>query len=524
MLNGSIDIQSEVGVGTRVDIHIPLLRVPGVGSATSTPSSVTSKSACSTLANAVHALLAEHTGKCVALYGFDSDNPQETERRHILASYITRWLQYEIVAVEAPDADVLILDEQSLHRLDEDLYTRCPIVVLCGASPPTSHGPKGARIVMEVVSKPFGPYKLAKALQASFNRLPLASSPASTAVPRRSPSSSPISSATPATAGLGRLSLNPEAISLDVSRKGSTSAGESANAQMAINSPSAFSGAIASSDLESSSSLFPYVPPEVSAGDRFKVALLSRPRLEKRVTEPASIRNVLSPPPGVPKANASPQSSRPHETSTLSTDIASITPLKAATNGRVRSVKVVAGSERSKADERVRSPRVLLVEDNNVNLRLLQTYMRKRKYESVDSAENGQLAVQAVKVITEMYDIIFMDISMPIMNGFEATRAIRAIEQEWRDSGEGNVGMKVRPALIIALTGLASAQDQSEAFASGVDLFMTKPVSFREVGQLLDNWEANEKGEQERERTAEELGLPSDASTISEVTEEGREH
>ena len=47
------------------------------------------------------------------------------------------------------------------------------------------------------------------------------------------------------------------------------------------------------------------------------------------------------------------------------------------------------------------------------------------------------------------------------------------------------------PALIIALTGLASQADQSEAFASGVDLFMTKPVSFKEVGKLLDNWEAN---------------------------------
>lgn len=47
------------------------------------------------------------------------------------------------------------------------------------------------------------------------------------------------------------------------------------------------------------------------------------------------------------------------------------------------------------------------------------------------------------------------------------------------------------PALIIALTGLASSRDQSEAFKSGVDLFMTKPVSFKEVGRLLDNWEAH---------------------------------
>lgn len=47
------------------------------------------------------------------------------------------------------------------------------------------------------------------------------------------------------------------------------------------------------------------------------------------------------------------------------------------------------------------------------------------------------------------------------------------------------------PCLIVALTGLASSRDQSEAFTSGMDLYMTKPVSFREVGRLLDNWEAN---------------------------------
>lgn len=55
-----------------------------------------------------------------------------------------------------------------------------------------------------------------------------------------------------------------------------------------------------------------------------------------------------------------------------------------------------------------RPPRLLLVDDNKINLRLLETFMKKRKYRFVDSAENGQLAVNAADASKEGYDIIFM--------------------------------------------------------------------------------------------------------------------
>ena len=87
---------------------------------------------------------------------------------------------------------------------------------------------------------------------------------------------------------------------------------------------------------------------------------------------------------------------------------------------------------------------------------------------------------------------------MPVMNGFEATKAIRNIEAA-RAHENGSILSENRvpstPALIIALTGLASSRDQTEAFTSGVDLFITKPVSFKEIGRLLGNWEKTQQGE-----------------------------
>jgi CheY-like chemotaxis protein len=132
-------------------------------------------------------------------------------------------------------------------------------------------------------------------------------------------------------------------------------------------------------------------------------------------------------------------------------------------------------------------PRVLVVDDNLINQRLLATYLKtKRQYKLIETAENGQKAVDMAIAADPSFNIIFMDISMPVMDGFEATRAIR--EYEGSEAG--------RPrAMIIALTGLASGRDQREGFESGCDLYMTKPVSFKQVGKLLDNWEMHQSKE-----------------------------
>jgi CheY-like chemotaxis protein len=70
----------------------------------------------------------------------------------------------------------------------------------------------------------------------------------------------------------------------------------------------------------------------------------------------------------------------------------------------------------------------------------------------------------------EGYDII-LDISMPILDGFGATRQIRQIERARKDKAGRESAATPSPALVITLTGLASSRDQSEALTSGVDLF-----------------------------------------------------
>ncbi|OAA71730.1 CheY-like superfamily [Akanthomyces lecanii RCEF 1005] len=116
----------------------------------------------------------------------------------------------------------------------------------------------------------------------------------------------------------------------------------------------------------------------------------------------------------------------------------------------------------------------LLVDDNAINLRILSTFMVKLK-KKFNTAQNGEEAVDAYKNAPNSFKCVFMDISMPVMDGLEATRAIRTYERE----------NKLPSAVIIALTGLASAEAQQDAFTSGVDLFLTKPVKLAELAAIL---------------------------------------
>jgi CheY-like chemotaxis protein len=71
---------------------------------------------------------------------------------------------------------------------------------------------------------------------------------------------------------------------------------------------------------------------------------------------------------------------------------------------------------------------------------------------------------------------------MPVMNGIDSSRAIRSFERE----------QDQKPATIIALTGIASAAAQQEAFSSGINTFLVKPIRFSELLKILNNWTPDE--------------------------------
>jgi len=91
-------------------------------------------------------------------------------------------------------------------------------------------------------------------------------------------------------------------------------------------------------------------------------------------------------------------------------------------------------------------------------------------------AENGLEAVHQYGVDPSSFELILMDMSMPIMDGFVATETIRAME----DRGKWD------RCRIIAVTGLGSEEDRKQAYQSGVDGFLLKPASLKKLRALIE--------------------------------------
>lgn len=113
--------------------------------------------------------------------------------------------------------------------------------------------------------------------------------------------------------------------------------------------------------------------------------------------------------------------------------------------------------------------KVLLVEDNELNRDMLSRRLVKRGF-SVLMAGDGR---EAVKMSSDLLpDVILMDLSLPEMNGWDATRMLKSVE-------------RTRHIPIVVLTAHALAEEREKALAAGADAFTTKPVNLEELLGIL---------------------------------------
>ncbi len=144
------------------------------------------------------------------------------------------------------------------------------------------------------------------------------------------------------------------------------------------------------------------------------------------------------------------------------------------TNLRRALQRVLSGSTPSRKDEMEEPLRVLLAEDNLINQRVLVAMLEKRGH-SVEVVDNGLDAVKAWE--KGGFDLVLMDLQMPIMNGLDAVTEIRAKEAE-----DGK-----RPIPVYALTAQAQEEDRTRCLEAGMDAYLSKPLKIDDLIALLRN-------------------------------------
>ncbi len=116
---------------------------------------------------------------------------------------------------------------------------------------------------------------------------------------------------------------------------------------------------------------------------------------------------------------------------------------------------------------------ILLVEDDIINQKVALSILKKRGH-NVTIAENGKIGLEYF--INNEYDVVLMDIQMPVMDGIEATKAIRKIEKE--------TGRKI---FIIAVTAYSLDKDRERIMAAGMDNYLCKPYKPVDLHNIIEN-------------------------------------
>jgi len=141
--------------------------------------------------------------------------------------------------------------------------------------------------------------------------------------------------------------------------------------------------------------------------------------------------------------------------------------------------------------------KVLLAEDNITNQQVALGILKKLGVEA-DVAGNGAEAIDALKTVR--YDLVLMDVQMPVMDGIEATKRIRKAEVGARNAergtrnGQGQFRQPATGIPIIAMTAHALAEDREQCLEAGMDDYIAKPVDSKTLAEVLSRWLKPEDG------------------------------
>ncbi|MCX8110625.1 MAG: response regulator, partial [Syntrophorhabdaceae bacterium] len=130
----------------------------------------------------------------------------------------------------------------------------------------------------------------------------------------------------------------------------------------------------------------------------------------------------------------------------------------------------------ARTERRLKRPlNILVAEDNEDNRLLVWSYFKNTPHK-IFLAENGKVALDKYKEGPEMYDLILMDMQMPVMDGYTATSLIRAWEKENR----------LNPIPILALTAYALKKDEQKSMEAGCNGHLTKPIKKSQLFEAID--------------------------------------
>ena len=425
MLGGAIEVRSQLNKGTEVKVTIPL--APSEGSL-ETPSHTPSSahSSATPHEDSITILRAQAFAESVVTYGFDVDSDTR-EMGRVLVHYLTDWFGLSVI-VESPVGPaprIIITDEKDLAALLARGTSAHNIIVLCTGSSRYHHNnilQADQSHTIEFCAKPFGPYRLAKILRTCLERenvILTSSEPITDHLGDKMVDSAFVVP----TPELSKLSLQQINEATALLEPGTLIVAPTENAYMALGSSEGGSSTVTEGP-ESKGVDFPFptqntdepISPQFDDSD-----LVQRPSLPTpKGSQIGSDAIPMIPLPATVNGAAprTPDSGNEIEMSSAKLiENRAIPRQRGSSNGLrrfpapKRKASAAGQKETAKVGDAVpRQPRVLVVDDNKINLLLLQTFMKKRKYKLVDSAENGHLAARAAENCESGYEVIVMDI------------------------------------------------------------------------------------------------------------------